>query len=168
MGCLTERGYPRRVNGGRNHEAYFIAPSKWMNRPPTVVHLLLRQFVHSLAVQTTYCAQNLVAAPHVGVYHTNVPASRLIGSDVDAASGRGCSGIIQQGGAGQVGDAAPSIAAGTPEGRHPSPAAMKLTGALTTRDHRTVGSISLRARVELRVRLLTRPDKKVLLSEVKP
>ncbi len=45
------------------------------------------------------------------------PASQPSGSDVDAASGRGRSGIIQQGGAGQVGDAAPHLRAGTPEGR---------------------------------------------------
>jgi len=41
------------------------------------------------------------------------------GSAPDAAYGRGRSGIIQRDGAGQVGDAAPHLAAGTPEERYP-------------------------------------------------
>ncbi len=45
------------------------------------------------------------------------PAPRLIGSELDADSSREGSCIIQQDGAGQVGDAAPHLAAGTPEER---------------------------------------------------
>ncbi len=97
-----------------------------------------------------------------------VLSPELSGPDAGAVFGRGWSGVILDGAARVVCDAVYTQSS-NPEGDHPSPAAVQLTGALIFEGtHRTVGSFSFRLWVGLRATWLPRAVKNVLWTEKVP